>query len=80
MIRREVRAALIKVGDLPIVEAAQKLGRSYSWVYTRRDRLGRNNIYRYNGVLFIRVGGMRKLKELSKQAPKRGRPRIRTFA
>lgn len=64
-------------GDLPIAKVAEKLGRSYSWVYTRREQLGREHVFRYKGVIFIRPAGFDKLAIMSARAPKRaGRPRL----
>lgn len=71
----KVRAAIVKPGDLPIARVADRLGRSYSWVYTRRARIGRDNVYRYKGVIFIRPDGFDKLAVMSARSPKRGRPR-----
>lgn len=74
MTSRNVRAVMVKPGDLPIAQVARKLSRSYSWVYQRRDQVGRENIFRYKGVIFIRPPGFDRLAILSARAPKHGRP------
>lgn len=73
---RSVHAAMVKPGDLPIAKVAKRLNRSYSWVYSRRGQIGRENVYRYKGVIFIRPAGFDKLVVMNVHAPKRGRPRI----
>lgn len=70
------RNVIVMPGDLPIARVARRLGRSYSWVYSRRDKIGRENLYRYKGVIFIRPAGFDALAVMSARAPKRGRPRV----
>jgi len=74
--KKNLRAVMVKKGDLPIARVASQLGRSYSWVYARRDRIGRENVFKYKGVIFIRPAGFDKLAAMSARAPKRGRPRV----
>lgn len=76
MAKRNLRRVMVKEGDLQVARAAKMLGRSYSWVYTRRTQIGRNNVFKYKGVIFIRPAGFEKLAAMSAKAPKRGRPRI----
>jgi hypothetical protein len=76
MAKRNLRRVMVKEGDLQVARAAKMLGRSYSWVYTRRTQVGRTNVFKYKGVIFIRPVGFEKLAAMSAKAPKRGRPRI----
>lgn len=76
MVKRNLRRVMVRKGDLQIARAAKMLGRSYSWVYTRRMQIGRTNVFKYKGVIFIRPVGFEKLAAMSAKAPKRGRPRI----
>ncbi len=76
MTKKNLRTEMVKDGDLPIARVAALLERSYSWVYTRRDKIGRENVFRYKGVIFIRPAGFDKLAAMSARAPKRGRPRL----
>ena len=65
---------MVKPGDLPIARIAAQLHRSYSWVYARLEEVGRENVFRYKGVIFIRPPGFDRLAVLSARAPKHGRP------
>ena len=74
--KKNLRQVMVRKGDLQIARAAVLLERSYSWVYTRRTKIGRENVFKYKGVIFIRPAGFDKLAAMSARAPKRGRPRI----
>lgn len=76
MAKKTLRQVMIKKGDLQIARVATVLKRSYSWVYTRRGKIGRDNVFKYKGVIFIRPAGFDKLAAMSARAPKRGRPKI----
>ena len=75
MVKKKVRRVMVKKGDLQIARVAEHLGRSYSWVYTRTGQIGKDNVFKYKGVIFIRSAGFEKLAVMSARAPKRGRPR-----
>ena len=76
MAKRSLRRVAVRKSDLQVARAAKMLGRSYSWVYTRRTKIGRDNVFKYKGVIFIRPAGFEKLAAMSAKAPKRGRSRI----
>ena len=78
MVKRNLRQVMVRKGDLQVAKVAKLLKRSYSWVYTRRTQIGRDNVFKYKGVIFIRSAGFDKLAVMSAKAPKRGRPRIST--
>lgn len=75
MAKRKQRRVTVEKGDLQIARIAKQLGRSYSWVYVRLAELGKENVFKYKGVIFIRPAGFDKLAIMSAKAPKRGRPR-----
>lgn len=79
MTRKNAGRTPVRNGDLPIARVATHLGRSYSWVYSRRDQIGRENVFKHKGVIFIRPAGFDRLAAMSARAPKRGRPRLVSF-
>ena len=76
MAKKSLRQVMVKKGDLQIARVARLLKRSYSWVYTRRGKIGRDTVFKYKGVIFIRPTGFDKLAAMSARAPKRGRPKM----
>ena len=74
--KKTVREVMIKKDDVTIPQAAKMIERSYSWVYARLVDIGRSNVVRYKGVIFIRAAGLDKLAAMSARAPKRGRPKV----
>ena len=78
MAKKRLRQVMVRKGDLQISQIAKLLKRSYTWVYARRAKIGRDNVFKYKGVIFVRPAGFEKLAAMSAKAPARGRPRLVT--
>ena len=66
--------------EMTIKEAAAKLGRSSSWVYTKLPELGEGGCHRERGKILINTLGFEKLIKLSAKSPGRGGPGVRRRA